>query len=381
MNFLKIKFSLFKIISLIILLFFSLVVTADRFSHLEIFAKALNLIKANYFQPIEFKNLISGAIKGMLRELDPHSQLLDPTDLQDLKESATGQFYGLGIEVEKKDQFLIVLSVLNNSPAKNSGFKPGDKIFKIDNQFTKNMDYNDFKQFFKKNKLYNIQVLRTQENKVFNLKIKPKTLKTQSIKFQKINEGFYYLRIYYFSSKTLFEINKVVKNKSIKALLLDLRENPGGIFDQAVKVADLFLDEGVIASYKIKTENKTKSFQAHYSDTLENFPLVVLINEFSASSSEILAGALKDHKRAILIGRKTFGKGSIQNIFPLKNNYALKLTVGEYKTPTGHLIHNKGISPDIKIKKQEIKLNKNSSLLDDQEIKQAFQTLQKITRL
>lgn len=379
MYFAKLKISLFKKISLIIMICFAFFAAADRFSHLEVFSQALNLIKVNYLKPIEFKRLISGAVKGMLRELDPHSQLLYPEDLQDLKESTTGQFYGLGIEVEKQDHFLIVLSVLNNSPAVKAGFKPGDKLFKIDDKFTKNMDHNEFRKFFKKNKIYNIQVLRSPENKVFKLKIRPRAFKTKSIKFQEIQNGFFYLRIHYFSSKTLFEINKKVQNKKIKALLLDLRENPGGVLDQAVKIADLFLDEGIIASYKIKTEKKAVSFRAHYSDTLENFPIVILIDEFSASSSEILAGALKDHKRAVLIGRKTFGKGSIQNIFPLKNNYALKLTVGEYKTPSGHLIHNKGISPDIIIKKSGANLQKNSNLLDDKEIKTAFKLLQNIT--
>ncbi|MCZ0933303.1 MAG: S41 family peptidase, partial [Oligoflexia bacterium] len=270
---------------------------------------------------------------------------------------------------------------LNDSPAKKAGFKPGDKIFKIDNQFTKNINRDEFRKFFKKNKFYNIQVLRSQENKAFNLKVRPRPLKTRSIKFQEIQDDFFYLRIYYFSSNTLFEINKSVQNKKIKALILDLRENPGGIFDQAIKVADLFLNEGVIVSYKIKTENKAKSFQAHYSDTLESFPLVVLIDEFSASSSEILAGALKDHKRATLIGRKTFGKGSIQNIFPLTNNYALKLTVGEYKTPSGHWIHNRGISPDITTEKEAQQLKKNSNLLEDQEIAKAFAILKEITPL
>ena len=375
MRFSTIKTSLFKKISFTIILCFSFFAVADRFSHLEIFSQALNLIKVNYFKPVPFKQLISGAIAGMLEELDPHSQLLYPEDLQDLKESATGQFYGLGIEVEKKDHLLIVLAVLNNSPAKKAGFKPGDKIFKIDKQFTKNININEFRKFFKKNKLYNIQILRGQENKALNLKVRPSALKTSSIKFQEIQAGLFYLRIYYFSSKTLFEVNKSVRKEKIKALILDLRGNPGGIFDQAIKMADLFLDEGIIASYKIKTETKSKNFTAHYSDTLEKFPIVVLIDEFSASSSEILAGALKDHKRAVLIGRKTFGKGSIQNIFPLKNNYALKLTVGEYRTPAGHLIHNKGISPDIVLKKEEQSLKKNSKLLEDQEIAQAFKVL------
>ena len=380
MIFSKIKASLFKKISLIIILLgLAFFASADRFSHLELFAKALNLIKVNYFKPIEFKKLMTGAIKGMLRELDPHSQLLQPEDLQNLKESAEGQFYGLGIEVEKKDPFLIVLSVLKSSPAQKAGFKAGDKIFKIDNLFTKNINGAEFKRFFRKNKMYQIQVLRGSENKAFNLKIRPRSLKIRSIQFQEIQKAVFYLRIYYFSSKTLFEINKSIKNKKIKGLILDLRENPGGVFDQAVKIADLFLDEGVIARYKIKTEDKAKSFQAHYSDTLEDFPIVTLINEFSASSSEILAGALKDHKRAVLIGRKSFGKGSIQNIFPLTNNSALKLTVGEYQTASGRLIHNKGITPDITIKKSELKLTKDSGLLADPEIAKALEVLEEIT--
>ena len=384
MNIAKIKTSLFKKISVIlVILLFSCLTFADRYPHLELFAKALNIIKINYFKSIEFKTLISGAITGMIKELDPHSQFLLPEDLQKLKESATGQFYGLGIEVEKKDQFLIVLSILKDSPAEKAGFLSGDKILKIDNTFTKDMNSNEFKQFFKinKNKPYNIRVLRSQENKVFNLKIRPRHLKTSSIEWQEAQDGIFYLRIYYFSSKTLFEINRSIKNKKIKALVLDLRENPGGVFEQAIKVADLFLNEGVIVSYHIKTENKTKSFPAHYSDTLENFPLVVLINEFSASASEIVAGALKDHKRATLIGRKTFGKGSIQNVFYLKNNYALKLTVGEYKTPSGQYINKKGIAPDIVITKEKHPLTKNSQTLEDPEIIQAFKVLKDLNRL
>ena len=376
-----IKTFLLKRVTVILLLCFSFFAIADRYSHLEIFSKALNIIKINYFKPIEFKKLISGAIKGMLRELDPYSQFLHPEDLQELKEEATGRLYGLGIQVEKKDHFLIVLSVLKKSPAEKAGFLPGDKIFKINNQLTKNMNESEFKKIVKRNKtkIYNIYFLRDKEDKAFNLKVRPRFLSKQSIEWQEIKKGFFYLRIYYFSSKTVFEINQVVKNKKIKGLILDLRENPGGVFDQAVKVADLFLDEGVIVSYKIKTEKSAKSFKAHYSDTLENFPIVVLINEFSASSSEILAGALKDHKRATLVGRTTFGKGSIQNIFPVKNNYALKLTVGEYKTPSGLLIHNKGVSPHVFIKKSKRRPSKNSSIKEDWEIVKAFKVLKGTT--
>ena len=201
----------------------------------------------------------------------------------------------------------------------------------------------------------------------------------KSVSFKEIKTGFFYVRIYYFSEKTLFEINTLLENKKIKGLILDLRGNPGGVFKQAVKIADLFLNEGLIVSYKIKTEKKAKEFSAHYSNTLADFPMVVLIDEYSASASEIVAGALKDHKRAVLIGRKTFGKGSIQNVFYLKNNHALKLTVGEYQTPSGKLIHQIGIEPDITIDKQNIKMNTKilsaKMILKDPEIYQAFNVL------
>ncbi len=382
--FYKLKISLFKKAALIFfLLFFALFAFADRYSHLELFAQTLNLIKVNYFKPIQINTLVYGAIKGLLREVDPHSLFLFPKDFEKLRKETTGQFYGLGIEVEKKDDFLIIISVLANSPAKKAGLQQGDKILKINNKIVKDFNANEFNQFLKTNpsKNYKMMVLRKGYSKALIFRMNPSRLKIKSVSFKELKEDLFYIRIYYFSEKTLFEINSFFKNKKIKGLLLDLRGNPGGILEQSIKVADLFLNEGLIVRYKIKTNKEAKKFSAHYSNTLVgSFPLVVLIDEYSASASEIVAGALKDHKRAVLIGRKTFGKGSIQHVFHLKDNHALKLTVGEYQTPSGKFIHKVGVEPDIKIDKQKAKINTKilsaKSILKDPEIYQAFNVLE-----
>ena len=378
------KSFLVKKISLVfVLLCLTLVAFADRYSHLELFAQTLNLIKTNYFKPVKMETLIYGAIKGLLKEIDPHSHFLLPEDLKKLKEEAQGQFYGLGIEAEKKGDFLVILSLVPNSPAHKAGLQPGDKILKINGKIIKNFNRSEFRSFIKKNQAdrYKLTILRVGHDQPLVFPVWPIHLKIQSVSFKQMQKGLFYIRIYYFSEKTLFEINKFLRNKKIKALLLDLRGNPGGILKQSVKTADLFLSEGLIVRYKIKTEKKVKSFSAHYSNTLPDFPLVVLIDEYSASASEIVAGALKDHKRAVLVGRKTFGKGSIQNIFHLNRNHALKLTVGEYQTPSGEFIHEKGIKPHIQIAKkntkQSSKTTSKKGILKDPEVYQAFQVLKK----
>lgn len=354
---------------------------ADRYSHLELFAQALNIIKHNYFKPVETKTLIYGAVKGLLREIDPHSHFLLPEDLEGLKEVTKGQFYGLGIEVEKQEDFLTVVAVLQDSPAGKAGLQKGDKVVKINNTIVKNFNREDFRHLFKRHpyKNYKIVIVRTgyPEPLIFNLQTR--FLHIKSVDFNELEKGLFYVRIYYFSRKTLFELNTFFKHKNIKGLILDLRGNPGGVFEQSIKIADLFLDKGIIVSYKIKTDKKAKKFKARYSDTLPYFPIVVLIDEYSASASEIIAGALKDHKRALLVGRRTFGKGSIQKVFLLTNGHGLKLTVGEYQTPSGDFIHERGIEPDIQIDKQKFpitsKILSAKSVLQDPEVNQAFKVL------
>ena len=375
------RFFLRKSLFLFSFLFLAFFAFADRYSQMELFAQTFNVIKNNYFKPVKVETLVYGAIKGLLKEVDPHSHFLLPEDFENLQRTKKGQFYGLGIEIYKKGDFLVVVSVIRNSPAEKAGFKQGDQIRKINGKVVQDFNKNELDNFFKrdKGKVYRITVLREGFNEPLIFKVYPRNLTVQSVEIKEIKKGFFYLKIYYFSKRTLFTINNFFKDKSVKAMILDLRGNPGGIFEQAVKIADLFLDKGLIVKYQIRTEEKEKKFLARHSDTLGEFPLAVLVDEYSASASEIVAGALKDHKRAVIIGRKTFGKGSIQKVFHLNNNHALKLTVGEYQTPSGEFIHNRGIEPDVQLNKkaalQNIQNISKKSIFKDLEIYQAFRVL------
>ena len=371
---------------LIVLVFFaSLLALADKFSDLEIFSRAFFTIKNYSYKPVERKSLIYSAIKGMLRDTDDHSQFLEPSDLKDLEEGASGHFFGIGIQAKKeKDGFITILSLIKDSPAKKAGLKKGDKVLKVGKRSLKDYTEAEFEHLFsKKRNQYKLEILR--KNKKMTFFIRSSSIKINTVLFEDLKEGLFYLRILYFSKNTLEEVNQALKDKKIKGLLIDLRNCPGGIFDQAVKVADLFLDKGRIVSKKTTLdEKKTEHFDAHFSDTLENFPLVVLIDENSASGAEILAASLKEHKRATLMGRKSYGKGSIQTVFNLPGDHALKLTIGEYKTPKGKSIHGKGISPHIQIKKvvedKKKEKNKDEDLLSDQEILTSFNKLKTLVK-
>ncbi|MGI9549544.1 MAG: S41 family peptidase [Bdellovibrionales bacterium] len=357
----------------------SLTVVADRYSSLELFAQVLNLIKKYSFKEVQLETLVQGAIKGLLREVDVHSQFFDSQQMQNLKEQVEGSFYGIGIEVDSKKGSLIIISIVKNSPADKAGLKKGDKLLKVNQSRVKNFTVGEFSELFHKpKKRYTLVVLRKGTKQALSFKVKSTKIRIKSVKFKKIKDDFYYLRIYYFSKKTTLEINKKLKPLSnIQGLVLDLRSNPGGDLDQAVKVADLFLDKGVIVYYKTKPDPKDQILKAHFSDTLGSFPLVVLIDEYSASASEVVAGALKDHKRALLVGRKSFGKGSIQTIFPIKDRWALKLTVGEYKTPSKKSIDGHGIEPHITLPTSLKDPKKITSLLEDPDIQKAFEELKK----
>jgi len=366
-----------------ILIFFccsvSFTVIADRYSSLELFAQVINVIKKYSFKEVTIDTLVYGAIKGLLREIDSHSQFLNSKQLKVFKDQSSGKFYGLGIEIEKKNKLLTIISVIKNSSSDRAGLKVGDQILKLNQKIMKDVNAGEFSEMLYKNKPpYQMTVLRSESKKPLSFTLKPSRVKMPSIKFQQIETGFYYLRIHYFSKRTVLEVYKKLKDISdIKGLMLDLRSNPGGLLDQAVKIADLFLDQGVIVYYKTGKHSKDQIFYAHFADTLKKFPVVVLIDEYSASASEVLAGALQDHKRALIVGRTSFGKGSIQAVFPIKNKWALKLTIGEYKTPSKKAINNHGIKPDIKIPKTNTNPKSFKTLLDDPEVLQAFPYLKK----
>ena len=356
---------------------------AERYSHLEIFARALGLIKKHYFRPVEMKTLVYGAVKGLLRDIDPHSRFLPPEELKKVKEEIIGKFYGVGIEVERLNGALTVVFVVKNSPAEKAGFKQGDQIFKANEKTVRDATVWEFSDILKKGGEHKIFVYRPDVRKFLTLEVKPSVIKISSVLTQKLPAGALYARIYYFSRTTFLEFNKALRAFPPRGLILDLRSSPGGVFEQAIQVTDLFLDEGVIVSHKAKAAPKPEIFYAGFSDTLPSFPIVVLINEYSASASEILAGALKDHKRAKIMGRKSFGKGSVQSIFYLPGGSAIKLTVGEYQTPSGQFIHGRGIEPHIFIGKRprrEKAAGKAaaSSVLNDFEAALAFKELKKM---
>ena len=357
----------------------------DRYSHLERFAKVLNLVGSHYFLPVPVERLVDGAIRGLLWSLDPHSQFLRPGDLEHLKNDVQGSFSQMGFVLENKNRQLTVTNVINKSPAHKAGIRIGDRVIAIDGQATKRWTVDDFILFLEKNKgrARRLRIRRKTAAEPLTFHIKAETWHLPTVISEEIRESLFYLRVFWFSQNSLWEANKALRGKPAKGLILDLRGNPGGIFQQAVGIADLFLDKGLIAVYKIRTSAKPREFRAHYADTLKPFPLIVLINASSASGAEVLAGALKDHRRAVIMGRRSFGKGSLQSVFPLRDGYALKLTVGEYQTPSGGRIHQSGIMPDIVIKPSSPTESANrpskqkEGLLSDPEILLAFEELKR----
>ena len=357
----------------------SCITFASRYTDLELFAYTLNIIKSHYVEPIKTKQLVHGAIQGLLRELDPHSQFFTPKKFKQFKDKGSGVFYGIGVELEKKDGFLTVISVLPRSPAKKAGFKEGDKIISLNNKAVKSLTLQEFLQNIQNRRSSTCKIVVFRGDKTIPLKVRLRTVKIQPVQFKKMENQIGYLRIYQFTDLTLYYVKKALKSKPIKGLILDLRSNPGGAFEEAVKVSDLFLNTGTIVSLKTRSGENNKSFKANLSTTLFSIPLVVLINEYSASASEIVAGALKDHKRAILMGRKSFGKGSVQNVFPLPRDYALKLTIGEYHTPSGISIHEKGIKPHKSLPIPKIEVNFSLRNTDeDSDIQAALKKLKSL---
>ena len=365
----------------VVILFFvgSFFTFANQYKELELFAHVLNIIQSQYFKPLKMKKLVHGAIQGLLRELDPHSQFFTSEKLKSFQDRGEGRFYGMGIELERKKGFLVVISVLPRSPAKKAGFKEGDRILAINEKAVRNFTLQEFFQIIQERKRMMYKITTLRNNRPIVIKVRPSHIKVQSVTFKKLENDFIYIRIFQFTKDTFFQVNKILESNSVKGLILDLRSNPGGIFEQAVQISDLFLSKGSIVSLKIKADKREQIFSAKISTTLPFFPIVVLINEYSASASEVVAGALKDNKRAVVMGRKSFGKGSIQNVFSLPRGYGLKLTIGEYYTPSGISIHGKGIKPHITLPpvKKEVSFSLKN-LLEDSDVQSALKKLKSL---
>ncbi len=324
---------------------------------LRIFSQIFGRIKKDYVEPVDDKQLLVDAIKGMLVGLDPHSAYLDAEDFKDLQEGTTGEFGGLGIEVGTEDGFIKVISPIDDTPAQRAGIKAGDLITRIDDKPVKGMSLDESVKMMrgKPGTKIELTVMRENEEKPLTIDIIRDVIKVVSVKHRVLDDRFGYIRISQFQARTPEDLLKALSklkqklNGEIPGLILDLRNNPGGVLNAAVSVSDTFLEEGLIVYTKGIAKDSRMEFKAAPDDVLDGAPLVILVNIGSASASEIVAGALQDHKRAVIMGSQTFGKGSVQTIVPITDTIAIKLTTARYYTPSGRSIQAEGITPDIEL--------------------------------
>ena len=328
---------------------------------LRTFAEVMDRIKAAYVEPVTDKELLENAIKGMLSNLDPHSAYLDPKAFAELQESTSGEFGGLGIEVGTEDGFIKVVSPIDDTPASKAGIHPGDLIVKIDGQPTKGLSMMEAVEKMRGKAGSKILLTLVREGgKPFDVELTRAVIKVTSVRSQLIDPGYGYIRVTQFQVNTGEEVGKALNKlrkengKKLSGLVLDLRNNPGGVLQSAVEVADHFLKKGLIVYTKGRIPNSELRFSADPLDASEGVPLVVLINGGSASASEIVAGALQDHKRGVVMGTDSFGKGSVQTVLPLNNDRALKITTALYFTPNGRSIQAQGIVPDVEVARAKL---------------------------
>lgn len=327
---------------------------ANAYELLNLFGEVMERAKATYVEEVEDKKLIEAAINGMLTSLDPHSSYLDAKDFKYMNEQTSGKFGGLGIEITMEQGVVKIVSPIDDTPAFKAGLKPGDYITNIDGETIIGMTLNEAvdKMRGKPGTKVKLTIRRVNE-KPFDVTLKREEIKTQSVKTDIKDKDVLYVRIGSFSEdvdkdiKKAFEKAKKGRKEPLKGLVIDVRNNPGGLLDQAVAVSGLFLNHGEVVSTRARNEEDTLRYMAKGKDITEGLPIVVLINNGSASASEIVAGALQDHKRAVIVGEKSFGKGSVQTVVPLGGYGAMRLTTARYYTPSGRSIQATGIEPDI----------------------------------
>jgi carboxyl-terminal processing protease len=338
------------------------------YDELRVFTEVFGRIKRDYVEPVSDKKLLEDAIKGMLSGLDPHSSYLDAEQYKDLKEGTTGRFGGLGIEVTMEDGFVKVVSPIDDTPAERAGIKAGDLVVRLDEKPVKGMTLAEAVKIMRGDPGSDIllTVIREGEEAPLKVMITRAIIKVKSVKNKILEKNFGYIRISSFQSSTGQGVFKAVaelkkENKgNLKGVVLDLRNNPGGVLNAAVEVSDAFLEKGLIVYTEGRIKNSEMRFNAAPGDVINGIPLIVLINAGSASASEIVAGALQDHKRAIIMGEKSFGKGSVQTILPTSGSAAVKLTTARYFTPSGRSIQAEGISPDVTLARVKLESLKAS---------------------
>ncbi len=325
----------------------------NTFDKLRIFSEILSLLEANYVEDVNSDELIDGAIKGLLKVLDPHTSYLPPESFKQMQVETSGKFGGLGIEISIRDGILTVVAPIEDTPADRAGMQANDKIIKIEDESTLEMNLTDAVNMLRgeRGSTVTITVLREGVDKPFEVSITRDVIKVKSVKFKEYQNNIGYVKIRSFSKTTSRDLDHAIEelNKgNMEKLILDLRNNPGGLLNQAVEVADRFLPaENLIVYTQGKTDDQNMRFTTQNRGGRVDFPMIILVNGGSASASEIVAGALQDLNRAVIVGTQTFGKGSVQTIIPLSDGSALRLTTARYYTPSGKVIQSEGITPDI----------------------------------
>jgi carboxyl-terminal processing protease len=330
----------------------------DEYKYLRMFTDVLRIIKQNYVEPVSTKDLIYGALNGMTKSLDPFSSFFTPKQYESFRQETEGEFGGVGIEIGMEKGRPVVISPIEGTPAFRAGIKPGDVILEIDGEDTSNMSLIDVVQRIRGKVGTKVQltIYRKGMEKPMKIELERALIRIESVRWTTLGDVGY-IKLSQFNENVSVQVERALKeltSKRVKGIILDLRNDPGGLLSEAINVADLFLPEGKLVVYTRSRKGETQKYFARRKPVVPNdLPVIVLINKGSASASEIVAGALQDYKRAIILGEKSFGKASVQNIIPLEDGSALKLTVAYYYTPLGRLIHNKGIVPDVQVAMDE----------------------------
>lgn len=332
----------------------------DSYEDLKIFTEVLTSVQKNYVEPVKAKDLIYGAIKGMVTTLDPHSSFMPPEAFKEMQVSTKGEFGGIGIQLGLKENNLVVIAPIEGTPADRAGIKTGDFIVKVNDEITKDMTLNDAVQRMRGaaggKVILTIQREGEQAPLVFSLV--RERIKIESVRFKMLEDGIGYVRISQFQEQTAKDLAKALnklKDEKRKSLIVDLRNNPGGLLTSAVEVTEQFIESGKLVVYIKGRDGKKDEYLADDRSEHEDYPMIVLVNEGSASASEIVAGALQDWGRSMVLGAQSFGKGSVQTILPLSDGAGLRLTTAKYYTPKGRSIQNEGITPDVVVKPIQIK--------------------------
>ena len=337
--------------------------------YFQLFKKIIEITKQNYVEEVEEKDLFYSAFDGMLRSLDPHSGFLNNENFKEMHVQTSGQFGGVGIEITMYKGFLKVVSPIDDTPAHKAGIKPSDYITMIDGETVRDLNINQAVQKIRgpKGTKVKLTIVREGVSEPLEFHVERAIIKIISVKSKVLADDVAYFRVTSFSQNTTVSLESQLKKilskaeNNLRGIVLDLRNNPGGLLDQAIGVSELFLDGGVVVSTKGRARNAEEVFNAAKGDIAKDIPLVVLVNQGSASASEIVAGALQDHKRAVILGKNSFGKGSVQTVVPLGNNLGMRLTTSKYYTPKGVSIQAKGITPDVEISQKNIEIDENNN--------------------